>query len=135
VLENTWEQVEVRGLPLVIIGNEQPWFAPAPDLAACPQGPFRLCLSHTPDNLPWGRQHGVDLMLAGHNHGGQIRFPVIGSVLIPSRYSRKYDCGTFHEPPTVLHVSRGLGGEHALRYFCRPEVTLLVLRAGSPTQA
>lgn len=128
VLGNAWEEIEVRGEPLVVVGNEGPWFGPAPDLSACPQGPFRLCLSHTPDNMPWARRHDIDLMLAGHNHGGQVRFPLIGSVLIPSRYSRRYDCGVFHEPPTILHVSRGLGGEHPLRYFCRPEVTLLVLR-------
>src|SRR5262249_4631012 len=65
---------------------------------------------------------------AGHNHGGQIRFPVIGSVFVPSRYSRRYDCGTFYEPPTVLHVSPGLGGQEPVRYNCRPEVTKLVLQ-------
>jgi len=46
---------------------------------------------------------------------------------VPSIYSRRYDCGVFHEPPTVLHVSRGLSGQHPLRYNCRPEVTKLVL--------
>jgi predicted MPP superfamily phosphohydrolase len=54
---------------------------------------------------------------------------VIGSVFTPSRYSRRYDCGTFHEPPTVMHVTRGLGGQHPLRYNCRPEVTWLVLKS------
>jgi predicted MPP superfamily phosphohydrolase len=72
-------------------------------------------------------------MLAGHVHGGQIRFPLLGSVFVPSRYGRRYDCGTFEEPPTVLHVSRGLGGQQPLRYNCRPEVTLLVLKAGRPS--
>ena len=46
----------------------------------------------------------IDLMLSGHVHGGQIRFPVIGSLLVPSRYGRRYDCGTFEEGPTLLHV-------------------------------
>jgi predicted MPP superfamily phosphohydrolase len=87
-----------------------------------------LCLSHTPDNIAWARQHRIDLVLAGHVHGGQIRLPLIGSIFVPSKYSRRYDGGTFHEPPTVMHVSRGLAGEHALRYNCRPEVTLVVLR-------
>jgi predicted MPP superfamily phosphohydrolase len=128
VLGNSWEKIEVRGRPLVVIGHEGPWFEPEPDLAACPAGVFRLCLSHTPDNIGWARRHGIDLMLSGHVHGGQIRFPVLGSVFVPSRFGRRYDCGTFHEPPTVLHVSRGLGGEHPLRYNCRPEVTQLVLR-------
>jgi hypothetical protein len=153
VLGNRWEQVEVRGEPMIVLGHEGPWFAPPPELPPLPdpsplvppQGEFpppplrgrvgvggnafRLCLSHTPDNLPWARQHGVQLMLAGHNHGGQVRLPVIGSILVPSRYSRRYDCGMFYEAPTHLHVSRGLAGQHPLRYNCRPEVTLIILRA------
>jgi predicted MPP superfamily phosphohydrolase len=133
VLGNGWRQIEVRGEPLVIVGHEGPWFQPGPDLSACPQGPFRLCLSHTPDNIAWARQHHINLMLAGHNHGGQIRLPLVGSVFVPSRYGRRYDCGTFHEPPTLLHVCRGLAGQEPLRYNCRPEVALLVLRkAASP---
>jgi predicted MPP superfamily phosphohydrolase len=118
----------VRGQPLVVVGHEGPWFRPGPDLSACPPGVFRLCLSHTPDNINWARQNDIALMLAGHNHGGQVRFPVLGSVFVPSAYSRRYDCGVFHEPPTLLHVSRGLGGQQPLRYNCRPEVTLVVLR-------
>jgi uncharacterized protein len=129
---NTWQQIEVRGEPLVVIGHEGPWFHPEPDLHSCPREPFRLCLSHTPDNIRWARRVSVDLMLSGHVHGGQIRFPLFGSVLVPSRYGRRYDCGVFDEAPTLLHVSRGLSGDHPLRYRCRPEVTLLTLRPCGP---
>ena len=100
VLGNGWEQIDVRGEPLVVIGQESPWFPPPPDLSACPQRPFRLCLSHTPDNIRWARRAGVDLMLSGHVHGGQIRMPLIGSILVPSRYGRRYDCGVFDEAPS-----------------------------------
>jgi uncharacterized protein len=127
-LGNGWEQLSVRGEPLVVVGHEGPWHKPAPDLSNCPAGPFRLCLSHTPDNIRWARRNAVDLMLSGHVHGGQIRLPVFGSVLVPSKYGRRYDCGTFDERPTLLHVSRGISGEHPLRFLCRPEVTRLVLR-------
>jgi predicted MPP superfamily phosphohydrolase len=128
VLDNTWRQIDVRGQPLVVIGHEGPWLRPRPDLSDCPREPFRLCLSHTPDNIRWARRQGVDLMLSGHVHGGQIRFPLFGSVLVPSHHGRRYDCGVFNEPPTLLHVSRGLSGDHPLRYLCRPEVTRLTLR-------
>lgn len=130
MLGNRWTQIDVRGEPLIVIGNETPWFAPGPDVHDCPQGPFRLCLSHTPDNIAWARGNHIDLMLAGHVHGGQVRLPLIGSILVPSRYGRRYDCGTFDEPPTVMHVSRGLSGQEPLRYNCRPEVTKLVLERG-----
>ncbi|MCS6850515.1 MAG: metallophosphoesterase [Gemmataceae bacterium] len=129
VLGNRWERRLLRGEPLTVIGHEGPWFTPGPRLDDCPADGFRLCLSHTPDNLPWARRHGIDLMLAGHNHGGQIRLPVIGAIFVPSRYGRRYDCGTFDEPPTLLHVSRGLSGQQPVRFRCRPEVTWLVLRA------
>jgi uncharacterized protein len=128
VLDNRWEKLDVRGQPLVVIGHEGPWFRPEPDLSDCPRDAFRLCLSHTPDNIGWARRHEIPLVLAGHVHGGQIRFPVIGSVYAPSKYGRRYDCGMFYEAPTLMHVSRGLGGQHPVRYNCRPEVTLLVLR-------
>ena len=132
VLGNSWEQIEVRGQPLLVIGNEFPWFKPEADLSACPAGVFRLCLSHTPDRIAWCRRHHLDLMLAGHVHGGQIRLPFIGSLFVPSRYSRRYDCGVFFEPPTLMLVSRGLAGQHPLRFNCRPEVTWIVLKKGTP---
>jgi predicted MPP superfamily phosphohydrolase len=128
VLGNGWEQIEVRGQPMVVIGHEGPWFPPVPDLSACPPDIFRLCLSHTPDNIFWARQNHIDLMLAGHVHGGQIRLPLVGSVFVPSRYGRRFDCGTFDLSPTLLHVSRGLGGQEPVRYNCRPEVTKIVLQ-------
>jgi hypothetical protein len=106
---------------LAILGNHDHWYDP----------PFirrrlRRLGMHVLVNS-WERA-GIDLMLSGHVHGGQIRFPVVGSLLVPSRYGRRYDCGVFAEPPTLLHVSRGVSGEHPLRYGCRPEVTRLTLR-------
>jgi predicted MPP superfamily phosphohydrolase len=130
VLANAWEQVDVRGVPMAVIGHEGPWFRPEPDLSGCPTDVFRLCLSHTPDNIVWARRHKLDLVLAGHVHGGQIRLPLLGSVFVPSRFSRQYDAGMFDRPPTVMHVSRGLAGQHPLRFFCYPEVTRITLRKG-----
>jgi predicted MPP superfamily phosphohydrolase len=131
VLGNSWQKIDVRGQPMIVIGHEGPWFKPIPDLSQCPENIFRLCLSHTPDNIAWARRHHIDLVLAGHVHGGQIRLPVLGSVFVPSRYSRKYDCGTFWEAPTLMHVGRGLAGQHPLRFFCKPEVTWIVLKKAS----
>lgn len=130
VLVNSWEQATLRGEPLVVVGDEFPWHRPTPDLTDAPDAPFRLGLVHTPDRIAWCRRNRIDLVLAGHVHGGQIRFPLIGSTFCPSRYSRRYDCGTFDEPPSVMHVSRGLAGQHPLRFLCRPEVTRLILRRG-----
>jgi hypothetical protein len=128
VLGNGWEVIDVRGHPMVVVGNETPWFRPAPDLGGAPDGVFRLCLSHTPDNFAWAQRHRIDLMLAGHVHGGQIRLPGIGPLFVPSRFSRRYDGGQFAAGRTVLSVSRGLSGGEPLRFNCRPEITRIVLR-------
>jgi predicted MPP superfamily phosphohydrolase len=93
---------------------------------------FRILLAHTPDHLPWAKSHTFDLMLAGHNHGGQIRLPWLGALISPSWYGWRYAGGLYHEPPTLLHVSRGIAAKHPIRLNCPPELALLVLRCGSP---
>ena len=122
------------GTEVLIAGNEFPWF-PRPadaDLAGLGQVSYAILLSHSPDQLPWARAHGFHLMLAGHTHGGQIRFPIVGPVVCPSRFGVRYASGMFDEPPTLMHVSRGLSGVHPLRFNCPPEVTLLELRRAIP---
>lgn len=118
--------LEYRGRSIAIGGDETPWMGTHPPWPE--SADVRLLLSHTPDNIAWARAQGVDLMLSGHTHGGQVRLPVIGPVYAPSRYGCKYASGTFWEPPTLLHVSRGLSGIHPFRWRCLPEITRLVLR-------
>lgn len=112
---------------IFLAGDERPWMGTAPDLTAVPDSAFRILMSHTPDNIRWARRAGVDLMLSGHNHGGQIKLPGIGAVLAPSRHGVRFADGEFYLPPTTLHVSRGVSGRHPLRLCCRPEISLLQL--------
>lgn len=133
-LGGTWQQVTVRGMPLVLAGNELPWYSPAANLAECPPRgesglPLRILLAHGPDQFAWARQHDVDLMLAGHNHGGQVRLPFLGPILAPSLSGVRYASGVFQSGPTVLHVSRGTSSKMPIRWNCPPEVALLVLRS------
>ena len=120
-------QLERDGHILHLAGSEYPWIDHQPTFENVPETALRILLSHTPDNLGRARRDRVDLMLSGHNHGGQIRLPVIGPVYCPSRFGCYYAAGLFFESPTLLHVSRGLAGRHPLRYGCLPEVTKLVL--------
>ena len=124
------ERRVIRGCGVEIIGNESPWF-PAPDIdviRVSETTPFRVLLSHSPDQIWWARQRGVSLMLAGHTHGGQGRLPLVGPLLSPSWNGSRFASGDFFKAPTTLHVSRGLGGVHLLRLNCRPELSLLTLR-------
>lgn len=122
------EVLEINGRRLAIGGDETPWIGEHPTFPG--DADFLLLLSHAPDTIAWARAQGVDLMLAGHNHGGQVRIPGLGAVFSPSLYGCKYASGTFYEAPTLLHVSRGLAGIHPLRYRCRPEMTRLILQSG-----
>lgn len=118
----------IYGNEVLLAGTELPWFGQAPD---CPppgeDGTFRILLSHSPDQIEWAKRHAFDLMLAGHNHGGQIRLPWLGALIVPSRYGCRYAAGVFDEPPTLLHVTRGISGDHLVRLNCPPELALLVL--------
>lgn len=129
VLANDWDTLAIHGTQIQVIGHEGPWLKPAPDLNDCPSGPFRLCLSHTPDNIAWAKRCGIDLMLSGHVHGGQICLPGVGPIFMPSVYGRRYDQGIFWERPTMMVVSRGLSGEHPVRYGCLPEVSRITLES------
>lgn len=130
-----WTMIPHQGLPLVIAGTERPWMGQHPDLDAAPKDAFRLLLSHTPDHFRWAQSQGVDLMLSGHNHGGQIVLPIIGPMYSPSRYGVRFASGSWYENGTLLHVARGLAGGHPLRYNCLPEVTMLTLRAAPVSQS
>ncbi len=121
--------VDYHGRQLAIGGSEQPWMGTHPNFGDAPQDAFRLFLSHTPDNLRWAKQNSVDLMLSGHNHGGQVVLPLVGPIYSPSVYGCKYASGLFWEDPTLLYVSRGISARHPLRWNCPPELTKLVLRA------
>jgi uncharacterized protein len=120
------ETIEHGGI--VVAGDERPWFKSVPRLDGVPGEALKLLLAHTPDRLKWARAQGFDLMFAGHTHGGQVRFPLIGAVVCPSWHGTRYASGFFQEPPTVLHVSRGAAGMFPYRLNCRPEITKLVLR-------
>jgi len=135
LLRREQDTVGSAGVATLILGNEAPW-GPAPQLDQ--QAPiegsephFRLLLSHSPDQFGWARRHGVQLMLAGHTHGGQGRLPLIGPVISPSWHGSRYASGDFYREPTTLHVSRGLSGTHLMRVRCRPELSLLTLRRAS----
>lgn len=126
--------ITIRDEAVFLAGNELPWFQPAPNMADYEATKtnfgLRLLLSHSPDQFNWAQQHGFDVVLAGHTHGGQIRLPLVGPIVAPSRFGVRYASGLFVEGNTIMHVSRGLSGLDPVRINCPPELTQIVLEPG-----
>jgi predicted MPP superfamily phosphohydrolase len=92
---------------------------------------YTILLYHTPDVIETASALGIDLYLAGHTHGGQIRLPFYGALVTFSEYGKRYEMGEYRGSGTTLYVSRGIGMEGLnlprLRFLCPPEITLFAL--------
>jgi hypothetical protein len=100
-------------------------------LSAGRDAQYRIVISHAPDfidSLP----RPVDLVLAGHTHGGQVVLPFVGPIRTGTRLPRRFAGDLHHFEDTPLHVSRGVGIERAftipVRFLCPPEVCVLDVR-------
>ena len=131
--DGTWHDIRIGQALVRIGGNEMPWYPQAAQLQPdrrLERADLKLLLSHSPDQIGWAQQYGFDYVFAGHTHGGQIRLPLIGPIVSPSRYGVKYSAGTFQFGDTVMHVSRGVSSDEPIRILCPPELTLVTLRKG-----
>jgi predicted MPP superfamily phosphohydrolase len=87
-----------------------------------PEGAPRLVLCHNPD--AWrlvDAETAGGLILAGHTHGGQIRLPLFGPILLPIQ-DRSMAAGLVRLPTSRMYVSRGVGYLLRCRFNCRPEL-------------
>lgn len=84
-----------------------------------------ILLAHQPDHFPEAAEHGIDLTLSGHTHGGQVRF--LGWA--PVTHTRHgFAAGAFECDGSTLYVSRGVGVTVLpLRTGVRPEVPIVRL--------
>jgi len=118
--------------PLVIGGLDDDYTGhadvPATLAAMAALGPAQVLLSHSPDPFP-ELPRPVGLMLAGHTHCGQLRYPWGGSPATMSRYGQRYACGLVRENGQVLIVGAGLGTSVLpFRFGTRPEIWSIEVR-------
>lgn len=135
VLQNRHVAIEQGNSRIWLCGVEDPATSrPNLDLAipSAPDGPV-IFMAHEPDYadavLEHPRSSLIDLMLSGHTHGGQIRLPVVGALVLPPG-GKKYPEGLFHLNNMQLYVNRGIGTVGLpFRLNCPPEITLFTLNA------
>jgi uncharacterized protein len=124
VISRAQESIFLAGLDSASAGNPDPKKAFAKRRAE----PVSLALVHEPDYVDELSQlTQVDLQLSGHTHGGQIRCPGIGPIILPP-LGKKYVEGLHQVGATQIYTTRGVGMvDLPLRFDCPPEVTEIIL--------
>jgi uncharacterized protein len=126
------DTVDFKGIRIIGFDDDPAPSAIKTDLAGVKidQSAFNVLLFHRPDGLPDAAHAGIDLMLAGHTHGGQL-FPF--TLIMPYRYHYPY--GLYHLDGATLNTTQGIGTwGPRMRLGTTPEIVVLDLSrsAGSP---
>jgi len=132
-----------NGYPFVLVGIDdlrsqrrikQNIFYPAQLKSALgPTSPsaFSILLSHRPSVMPHAAKAGINLVLAGHTHGGQLA--VAGRSILELNGTVPWAWGLYRHESTVMHVTCGLGQWFPWRLGCPPEMVILELQESQDT--
>ncbi len=116
------ERVDLPDLGCNIIGVDRMPASFPPEA-----GRRNIMLVHYPEWADKLDGHRYDLVLAGHTHGGQVRLPFYGALVVPFA-TGAYDLGRFETPAGPLYVNPGIGSFYLdVRFNCRPELTVFEL--------
>ena len=130
VLENETVKVDARGTSFWLAGLADLWTRPQrvdETLASVPVDAPLIAITHNPDIFPQ-LPHSVSLLVAGHTHGGQVRLPLIGSIVSVSRFGDRYVSGHVVENGRHLFVTTGIGTSiYPVRFGVPPEIVLLTI--------
>lgn len=85
-------------------------------------------LVHNPDSADTVYRGHIDLILAGHTPGGQVRLPFLGAPVLPV-HNKTYDSGLLRtRKGQSMFISRGIGwAMYPVRFNCPPEIAVLEL--------
>ena len=130
ILRNENVSIQAGDEHFWLVGVDDAWVGadkPEEAFAGVPEDAVRLVLMHEPDAADWLPLDGRTLQLSGHTHGGQVRLPFVGALLLPY-LGRKYDAGLYRVKGGWVYTNRGVGViTPPVRFNCRPEVTIIEL--------
>lgn len=136
LLEDEKVNIKIKNTNLNVIGTRDLWHFPdqskALSLVRNTHGPIIL-LSHNPDlydKVP----SNVSLILSGHTHGGEVRFPFIGAPFIPSEYDQRFIKGHIAENNKHIYITSGIGSLSRFRFGNIPEIVILHLNSQEKTK-
>jgi predicted MPP superfamily phosphohydrolase len=140
MLVNDAVRLEREGEILYVVGLDDGHYFGTDDIEQAmetvPPDVCTLLLAHTPELYRKGRAAHCDLCLSGHTHGGQVclpgGIPLVTSASVPRRMIK----GVWQSGSMTGYTSRGAGTSSLpIRYFCPPEITLIILNTGKGLQA
>lgn len=130
-LSNRSESLTMDGFNWQITGLDDPYLKRDDRslLVRSQEAEFALCVVHDPAPHEIAAEAGFDLIVSGHTHGGQVRFPLIGAVVTNSTTPTSRARWETKLNGSYLFVSPGLGtGKFApFRFMCPPEASVLEL--------
>lgn len=133
LLRDGAETVAVRGVRVEVVGVDPETYrdqVAESVLLEEPHSAFRLLLCHFPGIVRKIPAAAFDLILAGHLHAGQICVPLGRRRITLAHPRARFVSGLYVTEAGTMHVSPGTGTTFVpFRFFARPEVTELVLRA------
>ena len=129
VLINEGFRFKARGASFWMCGVDDLTLAKT-DIKAALEGSredeMKILLAHNPKILYRAARRGVDLMLSGHTHGGQVKLRDDEDKILSAR---RLSSGLYRRKNTQVYITRGIGTVVVpMRYHCPPEVTLIELR-------
>jgi predicted MPP superfamily phosphohydrolase len=130
LLEDKAERIETAAGSIWLAGVSDYWTR-SHDIAAALAGindaaPIIL-MTHNPDLFP-DVPDRVSLTLAGHTHGGQVRFPIVGTLVVPSRFGVRFTAGHIMEGGRHLFVATGIGTSILpVRFRVPPAIAVLTI--------
>lgn len=130
VLRNSAVAIQHDDGRLWLVGLDDIWtdtFDPAAAFSAVSVDEPVIALAHNPDSLYALAPFGPQWILAGHTHGGQIRLPLLGAMVLPLE-NKHLVAGHFRLGQTRMYVTTGLGARIMVRFRCPPEVPVFTLR-------
>lgn len=134
VLRNEGLVLERDGEKVYLAGIDDTWTRRANLEAALADRPAEMpcvLLAHDPEVFPAAAKKGVDLMLSGHTHGGQIAVPFMAKRFSFATLAHEFNVGIYTIGDATLYVHPGLGTTGPpIRIGAAPAVTMLTLRAG-----
>ena len=132
-LRNSFIPLKINGKILNIIGVDDPVDKKSDLKTALKNvisGDPSILLAHSPEIFEEASGLGIDFLLAGHNHGGQIFVTKFLRKIFPLNPALEFLEGFFQKGKTLMYVNRGIGTSYLpFRFGIKPEITFFTFTA------